>query len=477
MVGVSVGVRAPRAAAVAILVAGLALAGCAGGGGGPSAPADPQRNADAKSVTLVISANDAQGGKNADEADWIVNYVIPEFTKQMAARGVTAQVTFQPSGVDDEQFKTRLSLDMRTGGRADIVTLDGIWVGEFADAGYVRPLADVVGPTADSWDGWSQIPAAVQQLGTYDGKRYGIPYNTDGRVLYFNKELFAKAGLPADWQPTSWQDVLDAGAKLKALPGVDPIQLNAGTAMGEAATMQGVLPLLAGTGSALRAGGKWQGDTAAVRDVLGVYQKVYGGGLGDVTLQQDAKGRDKSFQEFAAGKIGILLESDYFWRSVVEPKQGIAPMPNRDQVVGFAKIPAQSPGKGPNGQGFVSMSGGGVRMVNPATKSPQQAWKLLQFMNSAQAVTALVGDTPRITQRADVNARTLGRDPLLTYISGQVLPVTAYRPSTAEYPQVSHALQQATAAVVAGTPPDQAAKKYGAALEGALGGAGDITSN
>ncbi|HEX4252109.1 MAG TPA: extracellular solute-binding protein [Pseudonocardia sp.] len=467
-----------QAAGALFLVAGLAMAGCVGGGGQAAPPLDPQRGAGAKDVTLVISANDAQGGKNADEADWIVNYVIPEFTKQEAAKGVKATVTFQPSGVDDEQFKTRLSLDMRTGGGADIVTLDGIWVGEFAEAGYLRPLADVVGPAAAGWDGWAQIPSAVQQLGTYDGKRYGIPYSTDGRVLYFNKELFARAGLPADWQPHSWQDVLDAGAKLKALPGVDPIQLNAGTAMGEATTMQGVLPLLAGTGTALRADdGKWQGDTAAVRDVLGLYQKVYAGGLGDAQLQLDAKGRDKSFTEFAAGKVGILLESDYFWRSVVEPRQGTAPMADRDQVVGFAKIPAEAPGKGPHGQDFVSMSGGGMRTVNPASKYPQQAWQLLQFMNSAPAVTALVGGTPRITQRTDVNNQTLGRDPLLTYISTQVLPLTAYRPSIAEYPQVSQALQQATDAILAGTPPDQAAKKYGSALEGVLGGAGDITSN
>jgi len=87
-----------------------------------------------------------------------------------------------------------------------------------------------------------------------------------------------------------------------------------------------------------------------VRDVLGVYQKVYGGGLGDVTLQQDAKGRDKSFQEFAAGKIGILLESDYFWRSVVEPKQGIAPMPNRDQWSALPRSPPSRPARDRTGR-------------------------------------------------------------------------------------------------------------------------------
>lgn len=467
--------KAARSVLALTAVAGLALAGCGGGGGG--AATDTQRGADAKTITLTISANVAQGGKNAAEADWIVKYVIPEFTKQMAAEGVTATVTLQPSGVDDEQFKTKQSLDMKTGGGADIVSLDGIWIGEFAQAGYIKPLDDVVGAPAAAWDGWAQVPDAVQQLAVFDGKRYGIPNGTDGRVLYFNKQLFAQAGLPADWQPKSWQEVLDAGAKLKALPGVDPIQLNGGTAMGEATTMQGVLPLLAGTGKPLQDGGKWQGNTQAVRDVLGLYKSVYGGGLGDPLLQQEAKGRDKSFQQFAAGKVGILLESDYFWRSVVEPKAGVAPMANRNDVVGWAKIPAQQAGKGLKGQDFVSMSGGGARVINPNTKFPQQAFKLLAFMNSAAAVKAQLAGTAKITQRTDVNADVLAGDPMLSYISTQVLPLTAYRPGVAEYPQVSKALQDATAAVVSGTAPDQAAAAYQKALEGALGGATSISSN
>lgn len=466
--------KAARSVLALTAVAGLALAGCGGGGG---AATDAQRGADAKTVTLTISANVAQGGKNAAEADWIVKYVIPEFTKQMAAEGVTATVTLQPSGVDDEQYKTKQSLDLKTGAGADIVSLDGIWIGEFAQAGYIKPLDDLVGAGAASWDGWAQVPAAVQQLAVFDGKRYGIPNGTDGRVLYFNKQLFAQAGLPADWQPKTWQEVLDAGAKLKALPGVDPIQLNGGTAMGEATTMQGVLPLLAGTGAALQAGGKWQGNTQAVRDVLGVYKSVYGGGLGDPQLQQEAKGRDKSFQQFAAGKVGILLESDYFWRSVVEPKAGVAPMANRNEAVGWAKIPAQQAGKGLKGQDFVSMSGGGARVINPNTKFPQQAWKLLAFMNSAAAVKAQLAGTARITQRSDVNSEVLAGDPMLSFISTQVLPLTAYRPGVAEYPQVSKALQEATAAVVSGTAPDQAAVAYQKALEGALGGATNISSN
>jgi len=439
---------------------------------------DTTRNADAKEFTLTIAANAIAGGKNAASAEWIENWVIPKFVEAQKAKGRTAKVEFQPSGAGDEDYKSKVALDLKTGSGADLYSIDGIWVGEFADAGYIKPLDDMVGADAvNAWDGWGQIPKPVQGNFTYKGKRYGVPEGTDGRVLYFNRTLLAKAGLPRDWQPKSWDEVLAAGQAVKSSqPGVTPIQLNAGTAMGEATTMQGVLPLLVGTGQQIWADGKWQGNTAAMRDVLGLYQKIYGGGLGDPVLQQDAKGRDKSFQAFAAGKIAILLEGDYFWRSVVEPAKGIAKMPDRNENVGYALIPAIRPGAGVRGQNFVSMSGGGGRVLNPATKYPRQAWELMQFMNSKEATIAQVGSAPRLTQRQDVNDEILKTDPLLAFIAQKVLPLTAFRPGFAEYPQVSQALQQATQDVVAGTSPADAAGAYQKKVESVVGGADKVAS-
>jgi multiple sugar transport system substrate-binding protein len=462
-----------------IVVAGL-LVTVAGSTGclGSSNKTDSGKNADAKTFTLTIAANGIAGGKNAASAEWISNWVIPRFEADQKAKGRTVTVKFQPSGAGDEEYKSKISLDLKTGSGADIYNMDGIWVGEFADAGYIKPLADIVGAgKVDAWDGWSQIPQAVQANMSYQGKRYGVPLGTDGRVLYFNKKLFAQAGLPTDWQPKSWDDILAAGQTIKAkLRGVTPIQLNAGTAMGEATAMQGVLPLLVGTGQQIWADGKWQGNTAAIRDTLGMYQKIYGGGLGDPILQQDAKGRDKSFQEFAAGKLAILMESDYFWRAVVEPAKGIAKMADRDQTVGYALIPAQRPGTGIRGQDFVSMSGGGGRVLNPATKYPQQAWELLQFLNSKEAATAELAGSPKITQRQDVNNEVLASDPMLTLIAKQALPLTAYRPGFAEYPRVSQALQQATLDVATGKSVTAAAQAY-ATTVGSIVGADKVVSN
>lgn len=457
--------RARRTLAITA-VATMALAGCLG----QQQETDSAQNADAKDVTLTITANAVAGGKNDLTAKWISDWVIPEFTKQQKAKGVNATVEFDGTGVDDADFKAKIALDFNTDIGGDVVELDGIWLGEFAEGGQIKSLDDIVGKDeVDKWDGWQQIPDAVQKVGEFEGKRYGIPVGTDGRVIFFNKKLFQQVGLPDDWQPTSWDDITAAAVSLKQLPGVTPIQLNAGTAMTEATTMQGVLPLLAGTGGEIYQDGKWQGATKNIKEVLDFYQQVYRGNLGDPVLAQEAKGRDKSFEEFSQNKIGMLFESDYFWRSVVEPTIGVAKMADRDSAVGWAKIPAMAPGKGVGKQDFVSMSGGSVRVINPKTKYPKQAWELLQFMNSAQATKARLGDTAQITQRKDVNEEVLKNDPMLSFIADDVLPITRFRPGLADYPKVSTALQQATADIIAGKSADEAAAAYQDALIKAVG--------
>ncbi|CAM4127495.1 extracellular solute-binding protein [Nocardia ninae] len=427
---------------------------------------------DGQSLTITANAINSAGGKNAAEAKWIEDWVIPNFVEQQKAKGVTVKVKFQATGVPDEDYKSRIAKDLKTGTGADVVSLDGIWVGEFAEGEQIRPLDELVGADkVQAWDGWQHMPETVRQLTSYNGVQYGIPQETDGRVLFFNRKLFAQAGLPADWQPTSWDQVLEAGRKLKTVPGVTPVQLNAGTSFGEATTTQGVLPLLAGTGSTLFEGGKWVGNTAKFRRVLDFYRTVYSERLGDAELQQDAKGREKSFEKFAKGQVGILLEGDYFWRGVLNPTGGSFPMAERDTQVGWARIPAATPGAGVRQQDFVSMSGGGGRVINPKSKNVGLAWELLQFMNSPEAFKGLLaGGGPRITARQDVNAEALGGDPMLTFVSEQVLPITSLRPALPEYTKVSKALQQATLDVVTGTGTADAAAAYGKAVEEAVGG-------
>jgi multiple sugar transport system substrate-binding protein len=149
---------------------------------------------------------------------------------------------------------------------------------------------------------------------------------------------------------------------------------------------------------------------------------------------------------------------------VITPTQGLAPMKDRDTAVGYALIPAKQPGAGVNGQDFVSLSGGGGRVINPNTKHPKEAWELIAFLASRPAVEEFVKREPRLTSRNDVNQSAL-EDPLLTFIAEKVLPITTTRPGLAVYPRVSQAVQEATEQVATGkADAARAASDYAAKL-------------
>ncbi|MBA2444027.1 MAG: extracellular solute-binding protein [Nocardioidaceae bacterium] len=449
------------------LVGGLAVAGSAASGALAKSPQS------AEVVELSLLDNSIKGGKNEAAATWIEDTLIPAFEAEMEAAGTPVNVTFEGRGVDDEDYKSQLALDIGAGEGPDVFSMDGIWVGEFATAEYIMPLADIVGPEVEEWDGWAQINEAIQANGMFDGARYGVPQGSDGRVIYFNKELFEQAGLPADWQPATMEEVLEAARALKeALPDVIPIQLNGGVAMGEATTMQGALPLLAAAGAPVydETTGLWTGATPEMIEMLGTYATIYGDeALGDVEMQLLQDGRDASFEGFANGEIGMLIEGDYLWRSVINPETGNFPMATRDEAVGWAMIPAYEAGGALGGFDGASMSGGGVWAIGANTEHPAEAWAMLVFMNSAEQVTAGLSGQARITARDDVNAEVLTGDPLLSYMAEEILPVTHYRPALAEYPTVSIALQEAVEAVVSGASPEDAAADYQAALEEIVG--------
>src|SRR5215207_677688 len=159
-------------AGAALLAVTMATTGCLG----KDSPEDSGQNADAKEFSLTIATNAISGGKNATGADWIEKYVIPKFVEAQKAKGRRATVTFQPSGASDEDYKSKIALDLRTGSGADIYAIDGIWVGEFADANYIKPIDDLIGKDkVDGWEGWKQIPASVQGNMSYNGKRFGVP--------------------------------------------------------------------------------------------------------------------------------------------------------------------------------------------------------------------------------------------------------------------------------------------------------------
>ncbi len=416
-------------------------------------------------ITLTIA------GISGVELEWLTNTVKPAFEQKMADAGTPVTVELiDSSNVSGEDQKQQYVLDLSVGEGADIMTFDGFWLPEFVDGGLLRPVTEVVGDSTLDWEGWEQIPDSLQQILSYDGGLYGIPRGTDVRVIWYNRDVLEQAGLSRDWQPTSWAEVLDAARAIKAaLPEVTPLQLNAGTAMGEASTLQGYLMALLGAGHHIYdfEAQKWIVRSQAILDTLNLFSTIYGEeALGDSRWQLVENGRDLSFEAFAQGNVGMLVEGDFFWRSVLI-EGGTFPMENRDETVGFALMPAQEPGSGYNGQDFVTISGGTGFILNPNTQHPQEAWELLTFMFSKESLDALQEVQPRIRARLDVPVT---GDETMSALLEKGLPLTTIRPQLPNYNQVSEQARLMTGRVVSGemTPAD-AMEAYAVAVTEIVG--------
>jgi multiple sugar transport system substrate-binding protein len=416
--------------------------------------------------TLTITCRCVIGGVNDLQARWITEYVIPEFE----SRHPGVNVEFVEFGGSDEQLKEQYALDLSVGAGADVMGFDGFWVPEFVEAESLKPLSEI-SAAADTWEGWDHISEGLQGLLSFDGQRYGVALGTDYRMLYYRKDLLEQAGVEnADsWQPTSWEELLDTARQVKeALPESVPLQINAGTAMGEATSMQGYYPLLLGTGHFLTdEEGRWIVRSQGILDTLELYKTIYvDEQLGDARLQLLQDGRNRSFANFRDGNTAILLEGDFFYRGPTAPGQEFE-VANRDEVMGWAKIPAQEPGAGLRGQDFVTISGGTGFVINPNTQNPELAWELLAFMNSQEALMVSQETQPRIRVRDDVP---VPDNQFLTETAEALGELTTSRPNLAVYPEVSYQVQLMTERVVSGEmTPEEAMDAYAQAVTDLVG--------
>lgn len=412
----------------------------------------------AEKVSISFSYNSIKGGRGSQSAEWVEDVVIPQFEKDMKDKGIDVEVKNLPSGVSPADWKMQFVLDVKGGIGPDVAWIDLFWVPELAEAKLILPLNKYV----EAWSIWDEYYAPAKKAGSHKGDVYAIMYGSDVRMIYYNKELFKKAGIAIPWQPYSWNGLLTTARIIKEkLPGVIPLQINAGTDMGEATTMQGLYMVLLGAGGRLYNWDtdKWIIDSPMLRDTLDFYKKVYiDEKLGDAEMQVTAQSRNKTFEAFQQDKIAMLVEGTWFYTSVIAPN-GSVPIPDRDERIGWAAMP----GKGTLGTPtFVSISGGTGFVINPNTKNADLAFELLKTALRPDVLVELFNKKPFSPIYEEfVELPAVKENAFIADTSKALMPYTTIRPAKPEYPEISYQAQLLTEQIVMGVSPEKALEGYG----------------
>ena len=82
--------------------------------------------------------------------------------------------------------------------------------------GAVVPVAEVLEKGGYTFDKSRYLPGIVAYYSKPDGTMLSFPYNSSSPILYYNKDVFEKAGLDVDNPPKTWPEVWEAARKIKS---------------------------------------------------------------------------------------------------------------------------------------------------------------------------------------------------------------------------------------------------------------------
>jgi raffinose/stachyose/melibiose transport system substrate-binding protein len=133
-------------------------------------------------------------------------------------------VNIEITVLENEAFKTKLTTVMQSGEPPDIFqSWGGGVMNEYANAGLLKDIT----PDLDADGGAWRNTFAPGALGVYayKDKNYGVPWDMGMIGFWYNKALFAQAGIEAP--PTTWTELIEDVGKLKDA-GITPIALGEG---------------------------------------------------------------------------------------------------------------------------------------------------------------------------------------------------------------------------------------------------------
>lgn len=82
--------------------------------------------------------------------------------------------------------------------------------------GAIVPVADVLEKAGLTFNKADYLPGIVSYYSKPDGTMLSFPYNSSSPIMYYNKDIFTKAGLDAENPPKTWPAVFEAAKKIKS---------------------------------------------------------------------------------------------------------------------------------------------------------------------------------------------------------------------------------------------------------------------
>lgn len=267
-----------------------------------------------------------------------------------------------------EQAGQKIETMLQTGGEIDIVELNAVPATYIAN-GYLQSLDEYV----KDWEDWATVTDFLkEQVSSYDGSIYSIPYGVYERALFYRKDWFEERGFEV---PKTWDELYEI-----AVAFTDPAQNRYGysfrgglyTTGYAQMTILSFMPeeLIDIATPGISTEGKCNYSYPEAVEALEFYQKLFQDGSSPDAINW---GYVEMVEAFYSGITAMLIQDPEVVQTCEEYMEegtwDVAPLPTGPS--GRALFPAGFAGWG----------------IPAASKNKDAAWKVIELLSSVEGNT------------------------------------------------------------------------------------------
>jgi multiple sugar transport system substrate-binding protein len=364
--------RTSHRLSILAVVAGFGVASCSGAAETPDSaagPAAPATTGCARGGELTMWE---RSGGNKEMVDMLVA------AWNTRNPGCRIKLTYIPH----TEMVGKIAQGIASGQVPDLMGMDLIYAPQFEKA---RQLVDLTGRIG-AWPELKTASKGHMTVATFENKLYGVPLYADVSALFYNKDLFTRAGLDPDKPPTSLPQLREYADKITALGGDVKGYYLPGNCAG--CNIFTVGPLMWASGAKIEAAGP--GDEPLVGDgvkqVLQFERDMVK--AGNVHPGDRTENGETFHLQFGSGKVGMMGTGNF--------NITLARQQNPAMRFGIALLPGMTPGSS------ASFIGGDLVVVPKGSKRVDDAVNFMKFLLSDDVQVEVYAKALNLTTRGDM---------------------------------------------------------------------------
>jgi multiple sugar transport system substrate-binding protein len=294
------------------------------------------------------------------------------------------------------EMVAKIAQGVASGDVPDLMGMDLIYAPQFENAGQLTDITDQI----SSWPELKTASPGHMTVATFNNRLFGVPLYADVSALFYNKDLFKKAGLDPNKPPTSLAEIRTYADKISALGGDVKGYYLPGNCAG--CNIFTVGPLMWASGATIEAGKC--GDEPLVGD--GVKQvdqwardMVAAGNVHD----GDRAETGATFHlQFGSGKVGMMGTGNF---NITLARDQMKDHPFE---FGISLLPGMEAGK------YASFIGGDLVVIPKGSKRVDDAIAFMKFILSDNEQVEGYAKLLNLTTRSDMaNNKYFQAEPLV----------------------------------------------------------------